>query len=533
MAGGSLRDTMSKDLLARKSHWSAERVWRVVALAYALSLAAVILYANREFYHDDAYITLRYARNLIAGMGVVWNPGEHIQGYTNFLHLMLVSLLGVLHVDLVLASRIVGVASLVALVCALLAFGWSRRRRGSGPFWHLPAILVITSAPMLVWSVGGLEGTVFSLWATLGCLFFVASFDTPNRAWACAASGACLALSFLARPDGAIFVSLSALWLSLDWRHGSRGHRLVAFLVPVALIIVPYVIWQSLYYGSIVPNTFYAKTGAPLWERLELGVRYVVDYASRPPFLPFLVLTALVYAAATRRWSSTISYLALSVAGYLGFVIVVGGDHMQAFRLLLPVIALMIALLASASSSTTALHGNLASAGVTLLVLVLATLQLSDHTLNPRDPDPAAFVGTIVGRHIADAWPEGSLVALNTAGSTPYFAPRNRYIDMLGLNDAHIAKRRIEQVQLPWQHVPGHLKGDGAYVLDRHPDFIIIGPAEGTVAANPWFLSDLELATDPRFVDEYEPSHVRLDHEGRRVEQGGLVFTYYRRIRSR
>lgn len=532
MAGGSLRDTMSKGLLLRKRHVSAERVWRLGALAYALSLAAVILYANRDFYHDDAYITLRYARNLIAGVGVVWNPGEYVQGYTNFLHLILVSLLGALDVDLVLASRIVGLASLVALVCALLAFGWLRHRQRSTPLWHLPAILVMTSAPMLVWSVGGLEGTLFSLWVTLGCLFFVASFDTPHRTWSCTASGVCFAMSCLARPDGVIFVSLSALWLSLDRRNGSRGHRLAAFLLPVVVIVVPYVIWQTLYYGSPLPNTFYAKMGAPLGERLASGLRYVVDYASRPPFLPVLVLAPLVYAAATKQWTSRVTYLALSGAGYLGFVIFVGGDHMQAFRLLLPVIALMSVLLASASSSVTALQGNLASGGVTLFVLMLATLQLSDPTLNPRNPDPAAFVGAIVGKHIADAWPEDSLVALNTAGSTPYFATRNRYIDMLGLNDAHIAKRRIEQAQLPWQHVPGHLKGDGAYVLDRRPDFIIIGPAEGTVAANPWFLSDLELAIDPRFADEYELSRVRLNREGRRVEQGGLVFTYYRRMRG-
>ena len=126
----------------------------------------------------------------------------------------------------------------------------------------------------------------------------------------------------------------------------------------------------------------------------------------------------------------------------------------------------------------------------------------------------------------------GSLVALNTAGSTPYFAGQHRYIDMLGLNDPHIAKRHIEEIQLPWQRVPGHWKGDGDYVLSRQPDFIIVGPAEGTVASNPWFLSDLEMANDPRFAQDYALFRAQLDQHGAEIEGGELVFTYYQRIQK-
>ena len=532
-AGGLTARNDGQILAMRMSQSSAERVLRVAAFGYALSLAAAILYANRAFYHDDAYITLRYARNLITGAGAVWNPGEYVQGYTNFLHLMLVSLLGALGMDLVLASRIVGLAAFVALVVFMLAFGSYCGRQGGARLWHLPAIFVMTSAPMLVWSVGGLEGTVFSLLVAAGCLLFLVALDSPDRASTYSASGVCLGLSFLARPDGIVFISLSALWLLFDGTKGSRTNRLLAFLVPVASIIVPYVIWQWLYYGDIVPNTFYAKTGAPLGQRLESGISYVVDYAFRPTFLPLLMLASLIHAVATKRWSPKLAYLTLAVASYLGFIVFVGGDHMQAFRLLLPMVALMSVVLTLALSTAITQQGYLAVGGITIAALIFASLQLSEQSLNPRGQDPAAFVGAIVGKHIANAWPEDSLIALSTAGSTPYFADRHRYIDMLGLNDSHIAKRRVDELQLPWQHAPGHLKGDGAYVLDRRPDFIILGPAEGTVASNPWFLSDLELAQDARFDDEYSLSRVELDRAGRRVEQGGLVFTYYRRTRDR
>ena len=45
-------------------------------------------YSGRRFYTllDDAMISMRYARNLAEGHGLVWNPGEApVEGYTNLL----------------------------------------------------------------------------------------------------------------------------------------------------------------------------------------------------------------------------------------------------------------------------------------------------------------------------------------------------------------------------------------------------------------------------------------------------------------
>ena len=37
------------------------------------------------FLTDDAFISFRYARNLLEGHGLVFNPGERVEGYSNFL----------------------------------------------------------------------------------------------------------------------------------------------------------------------------------------------------------------------------------------------------------------------------------------------------------------------------------------------------------------------------------------------------------------------------------------------------------------
>ena len=52
----------------------------LVALIVILALAARLIPGPRTI--DDAYITFRYARNLLAGNGFVFNPGERVLGTT-------------------------------------------------------------------------------------------------------------------------------------------------------------------------------------------------------------------------------------------------------------------------------------------------------------------------------------------------------------------------------------------------------------------------------------------------------------------
>jgi hypothetical protein len=512
----------------------SERSVRALAILFAVLTALFILYRNGGFYHDDAYITLRYARNFIAGRGIVWNPGEYVQGYTNVLQLLLVSWLGELGIDLRSASRVIGVISIAALAAAMLLFRTTNRGDTWARLWHVPVMLVMTSAPLLVWSLGGLEGPLFSLLVAVGTSLLLMDAEAARRRWFLFGSGLAFGLGCLTRPDGIVFVAVSAAWLSwMTWRGRPRTCAgPIAFAVGVVIVVAPYTIWQLSYYGDIVPNTFYAKTGAPLNVRLSSGLRYVAGFTQRPPFLPVLVLAALVYVSLKRAWNVQQAYLVASVVSYVSYVVWVGGDHMQAFRLLLPVVPLMSVLLVMALSP--ALNANTAIVKyVTVAVVIVSSLQLTDRKLNPRREDPAARAGTIVGKYIANAWPKGSLVALNTAGSTPYHAGQHRYIDMLGLNDPVISRRRIEKIDLPWQRRPGHLKGDGAYVLSRNPDFVIIGPAEGSPVSKPWFLSDLELSRAEGFQRKYALVQVPLDESWRPVEQGGtrrVDFTYYKKI---
>ena len=508
------------------------KFYRIVALAICVAVFVLLLVKNHAFYHDDAFITLRYAHNFVHGAGIVWNPGERVQGYSNFLHLMLVSLLGFLGIDLWLASRIVCAAALLALA-AYTFFGPLRLegRDRSHPLDMIPFLLVSASAPIVIWMLGGLEGVLFSALVAFGVTTFLYATASGTKLVPLAASGTWLSLASLARPDGAIFLLVSSIFVAALAR-GRRLRAMGALLLPCALVLIPYAIWTKAYYGDFLSNTFYAKAEGFSLLRLNAGLLYVAKFALSPPYLLIWLLAAICYAVYSRRFDRAILYIVTCVIGYLIFIVYVGGDHMVGFRLLLPLVPLSGYALQLLLRKVIAPEARLRALAVYVLILGLSLAQLASRQLNPAAEDPAAGVGTVVGRYITKNWPRNSLIALNTAGSTPYYATENRYVDMLGINDRHIARRRIDKPLVSGRYLAGHAKGDGEYVLSRNPDFIIIGPAQGAHIDHARFLSDREIRDDPRFKIDYAMRQVVLDRNGNPNPEitSGLIFRYYERI---
>ena len=109
---------------------------------------------------------------------------------------------------------------------------------------------------------------------------------------------------------------------------------------------------------------------------------------------------------------------------------------------------------------------------------------------------PAKFIRRNTGLGLRERFPPDTVVALNAAGIIAYYS-RLPTIDMLGLNDRHIARhgRRDRSLRL------GHQAGDGAYVLTLRPDLIQFGPSWGE--ARPMFIGDRELHRSPEFQRRY------------------------------
>lgn len=491
--------------------------------ALGSALAGSIFWFNRTFFHDDAYISLRYAHHWLNGHGPVWNPGEAVQGYTNFLHLAVVTLLG--HVlELRPAVRMLGVATWLAIIGLVVAHfrhvGETDQRHLS---MRLLACLLVPSAPLMVWALGGLEGPWVSMWVLAAVLVHHhPSMRAPLRALV---SGLFWALACLSRPDAALLLLTS---IAFTARTRSLRDALLLLAIP-AILGSLYFLWTWSFYGSLLPNTFHAKVSIDPLHRMLTGARYVGSWALTPPFTLLLCIAGLALRFRQEGWSRLPVLdreLTTLIGLYLIYIVYAGGDHMPAFRLTIPILPILVLL--TIRTWTFLLRTPRIQVVATCLVFALSALQLNSSSVMPRQEDRAATVGRWAGQHIHHHWPHESLVALHTAGSTPFYAPNHRFIDMLGLNDRHIARVPIEALVLPWQHVPGHAKGDGGYVLDRSPDFIILGPALGTLPEEPWFLSDLQLAQDPRFAARYELRRGPLMGVGSHLNPD--VFLYFRRI---
>jgi len=467
----------------------AERAGEIAVYAVAAGLASVAIYKARHFYEDDAYITLRYAQRWIDGFGPTWTDGERVQGYTHPLWFLQLTLLGRLGANLVAASRALG----VVYFGGIFAVFYKARVR-------LPSVLVLATLPGLsVWAIGGLETVSFAFWIILAA-WLVARMVAVDHAsmLAGAGAGAALAAATLTRPEGLGVTVVAAAWVLVSRRWRALAGLSVAFSVPV-------VAWEAfsvLYYGDLLANPIYAKvTGYPLAQSFRDGLTYLTVTA---PSWGYAVVASLLLLATTRRVGAL--WMIAMTLPIIGGLLIGGGDHMVGARLVVPAAALVV--------FAAGVHGPVTPRWLAPVLLgASVVLQAPSALLYERHPDQAAVIGGIVGRFLERELPKGSLAAVSVAGSTAFFAPSLRFIDTLGLNDRHIARRAVAVGITAWQAMAGHRKGDGEYVVSRAPDLVILGAASGYLGLDDreWFLTDYELLQSDPFRLGYRPYSFRLD----------------------
>ncbi len=497
--------------------------WDWFGLALGVLCLIGLIWVNRSFFHDDAYISLRYARHFAETGALEWNLGERVEGYTNFLFVIMEAGLIWLGLAPVFAAHVLTGSAAVLLMIAIMR---AAREIAPQPGPAHGAILIAAGATpgLAIWVLGGLEAVAVAAFIGWGLIGALKACETGRYApafW----GGLAFAGAVLTRLDSAVFVgTLGVVALVLMPGGFTARLRLAALLAGIpALFALAHMGWRLAYYGLPFPLTFYAKTGVPLSVRLEF-LPYFPGYVltNLPILLPAVLIAVLV---AVRPFGTKAKLLAFPLMLQLVYVVWSGGDHMPGGRVLVPLIApaglLLLALPQRATTTS----------------IVAAALSLSAIVLRPAlNEDPAAFVGTIIGRYLAQH-AEGKTISLATAGSTPFYADNNIFLDQLGLNDPVIARRENVPIRLLAQHVPGHAKGDGAYILSRHPDMIILGKAEGNPADRPMFLSDVEMIEAPEFARCYEQRQVEIPYDAETARRNPtypnpLTFTWYERVCS-
>lgn len=199
---------------------------------------------------DDAFITFRYARNLLSGNGFVFNAGEHVLGTTTPLYtLLLAGLAWALRSEnypwLALSVNALADAATCWLLVVLGEKLTGGRRVG------LSAALLWAVAPMSVtFAIGGMETSVFIL-LIVGTAYLYLS---GRSCWAAIAAG----LLVLTRPDGILLVAPMALDL-LVRRLRARQFPAAESVLFLATVL-PWAAFATLYFGSPIPHSILAKS---------------------------------------------------------------------------------------------------------------------------------------------------------------------------------------------------------------------------------------------------------------------------------
>lgn len=498
--------------LPDKAHWDT---WYIYLQSAGIALA--VWYYSYNFYNDDAYISLVYARNLLQGHGLVWNIGEYVEGYSNFLFVMLCAALAFLGMDLVFASKLLGFAGFFLLLATAARYtAWYR----PAPHRYRDAVaralcigLISSSVPLVAWCLGGLESNLYAAFIFIAvCIACALLSGRVGGQRAPAWMGLCFALASLTRPDGAIFAAFTFAFLAAAALLKKRL-RLMQVVVAAAIflaIFIPYNIWRYQYFGDWLPNTYYAKAYGVNKDYIRgLGIKYMLSYIFVPPFLPLVAIAMFIITWRTGVLSLASLYLAGYLALGMAYIIDVGGDWMPYGRFIVPFIPVIILLLYHCNMEIMPLREKL------FRDLCAALLAFSFLQFAIMEKDKNQTVGTIasmiVEDHIVKNWPSGSVIALNPAGYLPYVAPQYRYIDMLGLTEPVIARRIITPELLARSKKPaiGHIKGDGARVLELKPDYIVFHHMWGD--DKPEFLGEIEIAESEEFKDNYEKVEVYVD----------------------
>lgn len=470
----------------------------------AIAVAAIFgwqLSRYSTFLIDDSYISLVYAKNLLAGRGLTFN-GQVVAGYSNFLWVIAAAALGALGLGLVPAVKLMGMACACGVLLLLPAL--SRRSAHGVIAGLIAAVLLVCSTPFAVWSVAGLETQGFTLLLLAAILSMVAEEERGRVRFATAPL---LGLALL-RPEGfALAAGLMGVWaLWRMWRRGRAGLSRDLLTAGGALLAGYglFVGWHWLYYGYPMPTTVYAKTGDTQRQIVE-GLAYLGRYAAL--VLPLPVLTALFVPFYLRRLELGPLLVSAAAIAYSLFIVLAGGDWMPAFRFLVPVLPLYALIVASAATELPRLPAGRGGAGLlaalAAIVLALAGVLRGEPSLSAQVRATAGDVRNAerLAETIAARLRPGESVAVVDAGAIAYYtgAP---IVDMVGLNDAYIAR------------LPGGFltKFDNDYLLARAPTYVQIHMAEAEGILYPAnFEGTIRLFFTPEFRRWYAPTAERVD----------------------
>ena len=455
---------------------------------------------------DDAYISFQYARSLAEGDGLVFNPDERVEGFSNPLWTLLLAVIARAGREIETVAPLVSYAAALASIAVFLLLLLRLYLAQASSDRRSLALIVgsVTFAfgsffPLAFYASSGLETAPYLLCLLLGAVFHLWA-NTRAAGWAHYISLAGFVAAALMRPEGIGFLLVSTAFLVVKIRR--LPGRLVGAVVLAFFIYLAALSIRFDYFGGVVPNTYFAKPSAGLHYLAPVshGFLYLSRFLTNSGVAILLVFALVVPQDHRKRYAWC--YLWALAAYQFLFVVVVGADVLRFDRFAVPLVPWIYALAALAflgfMDGARERHRRFARRAVVASVVVLAGLngvhaaraygRLCTHDWMHGHAHRA------VGRMLGELIPPGGEIVANEIGAIRYHS-RRPVVDMLGLTDKTVAAIRYRSFRTygvgssPWS-----TQAVTRYLLDRNPQCIVLPSSEV-----------LSLADKSRYKDKMHP----------------------------
>ena len=308
-------------------------------LGLCVALAVVRATPDLRFCSDDAWISYRYAWNLIHGFGLNWNPDMRpVEGYSNLLWVLWAALGIAVGAPVLSWCKVWGLIMTGGTVLA--AAGCVRAVGGSRRLAIAAALLTACSTLVVLWSVSGMETPLLCLLLTAGTwralLEDRAARDGGRlRAWSLLLFG----LAAITRVEGPIYLAIPVVIRLARFRAQPLGRRDALHLLLLCAPALGQFAFRLAYYGEWLSNTYVVKGGGGLRSQTPLaGLRYLLGGLTANPWQGALWVGGGALALWHRRGG-----LLLPAAVCAAFILLVGGDAFAHMRFIAPAVPTLTA----------------------------------------------------------------------------------------------------------------------------------------------------------------------------------------------
>ncbi|MBX3729985.1 MAG: hypothetical protein KF858_12425 [Candidatus Sumerlaeia bacterium] len=522
-------------------------------LLAALLLAALAVHAHAlsrvwALTVDDAYITLRYARNIVEGHGFVYNPGGPVvEGFSNPLLLLWQVIAYALGFGrTIVATKVLGVLSSMAMLLATAGLAadllrWTlpqeELRQRVLPVVALGPALLAGSLSIACIAVMGLEGSLFGMLLTIGGWMAMRVLRGEGGLLASIAGGVALGLACWTRPEGiawALAVPTAVVGIRAIERQPLRPALVLAagaIGLWLALIALRLAI-----FGYPQPNTYYAKMAGEAMPRMQSALGYLADWMRDHGGWAWWALGIFGVVLADRSGRREALLLLAAAAGHLAVVVWMGGDWMPGLRFIGPGLAPIAALAAVGTAlllvrvaRSWALARAVSVAGVLTVGLAWGAVRLARPGIIWTLSEAQVRTWGWADGHLALAewlaeWnlmrDEPLTVAIEDIGIVGWVS-RVEILDLAGLVDpvwAHLVYEHGIDVPYPADRV----------LLEIRPEVIVLVSTRRTAAGDHYITwkTNRELLVHPEFAERYR-MHVSFAHKD--YPQDGYYLTAFLR----